>query len=233
VTVRVAPSSPRARERARLEARVTGAASRIALAVRWRFGDGTEATGPAVSHRWRAAGVYSVVATAEGDDDSGGASDPLVVRVGPARERSGPAGGGGGDRERAPATGPAEPPDDPAPLPPAPAPAPPASDAGEPAPPATSARSPRRRARPRKERLRARDGDALPGAVPVRGVLVAATVPAATAAPPAGAPRPPASARAGGPPEHRNARLPAAGALAGALLALALGAWRERRRRHP
>jgi hypothetical protein len=233
VTVRVAPSSPRARERARLEARVTGAPTGTALAVRWRFGDGSEATGPAVSHRWRAAGVYSVVATAEGDDDSGGASEPLVVQVGPARERPGPAGGGGGDRERAPATGPVEPPDDPAPLSPprAPAPASPAPDAGDPVPPAMSPQRARRRTTPRKERLRARDGDATPGAVPVRGVLVAATLPAAAAAPPAGAPRRPAAARAGGPPEHRDAMLPASAALACALLAL--GAWRERRRRHP
>ena len=88
-----------------------------------------------------------------------------------------------------------------------------------------------RRATPRKQRLRANDADAPAGSVPVRGVLVAARLPAGTAAAPGGAPRPPAGARQGGLPEHRDATLAAGGALACALLAL--GAWRERRRRHP
>ena len=235
VALRVAPSRPRARERARLEARVTGARPGTALTVRWRFGDGTDATGPAVSHRWRSAGVYSVVATAAGDDDSGGASEPLVVRVGAPRERSGPAGGGAGDRERSPATGPAEQPDDAGAAPSA------ASDAPAPAGRTASGavaprrrRSPRprgRRATPRKQRLRANGDDAPAGSVPVRGVLVAARLPAGAAAAPGGAPRPPAAARQGGLPEHRDATLAAGGALACALLTL--GAWRESRRRHP
>ena len=233
VALRVAPSRPRARERARLEARVTGAQPGTALTVRWRFGDGTDATGPAVSHRWRSAGVYSVVATVAGDDDSGGASEPLVVRVGAPRERPGPAGGGTGDRERSPATGPAEQPDDPAPLPSAAADAPaPAgrttSGAGDRAAPARPAAP---RALPRKQRLRANDAGAPAGSVSVRGVLVAARLPAGTAAPPGGAPRPPAGARPGGLPQQRDATLAAGGALACALLAL--GAWREGRRRHP
>ena len=236
VTVRASPVDPRAGERVRLEARVTGAPAGSALTLRWRFGDGTEATGDAVSHRWRAAGAYSVVASAEGDDDSSGASEPLVVRVGAPRERSGPAGGGVGDRERSPATGPAEPADAPAPAPaaPSPAPAPPAPpqpDASEPAPPDASPKPETRRTPPRTRRRHARRADAPPGAVPVSGVLVAAAVPAAAAAPPAGTPRPPAGARPGGLPEHRDATLAAGGAPACGLFAF--GAWRERRRRHP
>ena len=234
VALRVAPSRPRARVRARLEARVTGARPGTALTVRWRFGDGTDATGPAVSHRWRSAGVYSVVATVAGDDDSGGASEPVLVRVDAPRERSGTAGGGAGDRENAPATGPAEQPDHAAPLPSAASDAPAPAGRTESAPREAPARSPRprdRRASPRKQRLRANDGDAPAGSVPVRGVLVAARVPAGTPSAPGGAPLPPAGARQGGLPERRDATLAAGGALACALLAF--GAWRERRRRHP
>jgi PKD domain len=234
VALRVAPSRPRARERARLEARVTGAQPGAALTVRWRFGDGTDATGPAVSHRWRTAGVYSVVATAAGDDDSGGASEPLVVRVGAARERSGPAGGGTGDRERSPATGPAEQPDNPAPLPSAEPDAPAPADRTASAPRAAPARSPRpagRRTMPRKQSLRAnRDVEPASG-VRVRGVLLAARLPAGSAAAAGGALRAPAGARQGESPEHRDATLAAGGALECALLML--GAWRERRRRQP
>ena len=236
VALRVAPSAPRARERAHLEARVTGAQPGRALSVRWRFGDGTEATGPAVSHRWSTPGVYTVVASAEGDDDSGGASEPLVVRVGAPRERGERTGGGAGDRERSPVTGPTEPPEDPAPtapaspVEPAPAPAPPPApqpDAAAREQPVTSPPSASGPTHQRKRRVRARRRPALPGAVPVRGVLVAATIPAGAAASPATAA--PAAARPGAPRDEAQATLPAGAALACSLLAL--GAWRERRRR--
>ena len=229
VVLRVAPEAPQARERARLEAQVSGAQPGAVLTVRWRFGDGTEGTGAAVSHRWRAPGVYAVVASADGDDDSGGASEPLVVRVGEPLERAGRTGGGVGDRERSPVTGPAEPPeDDPAP---APAAAPPASTpAPAPAPEAdTDADQPRTApAQPRKRRLRARPRAAPPGAVPVRGVLVAASIPSDAVAPPSAAL--PDAARQGAPLDHASAAVPTV-ALACSLLAL--GAWRERRRRRP
>jgi len=228
VVLRVAPEAPRARERARLEAQVSGAQPGAALTVRWRFGDGAEATGAAVSHRWRAAGVYAVVASADGDDDSGGASEPLVVRVGAPPERAGRTGGGAGDRGRSPVTGPAEQPeDDPAP---APAAAPPASTpAPAPAPEADADADQPRSApvRPRKRRLRARPRAAPSGAVPVRGVLVAASIPSDAVAPPSALPD---AARQGAPPGHAGAAVPTV-ALACSLLAL--GAWRERRRRRP
>jgi hypothetical protein len=227
VMVRVEPAAPRAGERAHLEARVSGAQRGTTVTVRWRFGDGGEASGPAVAHRWRRAGVYTIVATADGDDDSGGAAEPLVVTVGAPRRRPGATGGGNGDRERAPATGPSEPREDTKPAAPAPADAPPAASPGSPpraAPqatassrPATPPRSPRRD-RARRAR-RARDGDAdPPGTVPVRGVLVSATLPASTLA-----------ARPGAPTDRTDAILPAGVAIAAGLLAL--GAWRERRRR--
>ena len=250
VAVRVAPARPHARERVRLEARVSGEAGGATLAVRWRFGDGTEATGPAVSHRWRSAGVYAVVASAEGDDDSGGASEPLVVRVGAPRKRPGGAGAGSDAPERSPATGPSEPPDDnsaappdasdPAPGTPTPeAPTPGASSPQASSPGASSPAAPSQRASPsrssapalatpHRQRLRARRGDAAPGGVEVSGVLVAATAP--TPAPAAGAPGRSAAARRGGAREHRDATLAVGGALACALLAF--GAWRERRRSH-
>jgi hypothetical protein len=251
VALRVAPARPQAGERARLEARVRGAAGGAALTVRWRFGDGTEATGTAVSHRWRSAGTYAVVASAEGNDDSGGASEPVVVRVGAQRERSDRAGGGSGDPKRAPATGPSEPPDgneapgdgDAAPGAPAPrasapsgsspsassrqASSPDASSPRDSSPPDSSPRD--SSSTPHKQRIRAGRGEPAPGAVQVSGVLVAAAAPAPAQL--AGAPGSPAVARPGGAPEHRDATLAAGGALACALLAL--GAWRERYRRHP
>jgi len=228
VALRVAPAAPRAGERAHLEARITGAQPGAALTVRWRFGDGAEATGPAVSHRWRTPGVYAVVASAEGADDSGGASEPLVVTVGAPRDRSDRVGGGRGDRERSPVTGPTEPPEDAAPPAPSPSPAP-APDAGAPEEPAAAPAPASGPADPPKRRPRARRRTGLPGAVPVRGVLVAATIPAEAAAAPSATL--PAAARPGAPPEHEDAALPAGAAIACSLLAL--GAWRERRRRRP
>jgi hypothetical protein len=238
VTLRVSPAAPCARERTRLEARVTGASPGSPLTVRWRFGDGTEARGAAVSHRWDAAGVYTLVASAEGTDDSAGASEPLVVRVGKPRTRRGPAGGGSDDPDRAAAGGRAEPaPTDNAPEPAAedperaPAGAPAAAadtpkSSPAPAAPATTTRSRRTPERvPRKRRLRARrDGDDSSGVL-VRGVLVAATGPAAVAT------GVPAAARRGGAPVARDFTLIAAAAAACALFAL--GAFRERRRRQP
>ena len=266
VAVRIDPGGPRAGRRAHLEAQVRGARAGAAVTVRWRFGDGSEATGPAAAHRWRRPGVYAVVASADGDDDSGGASEPVVVTVGAPRARRGEAGGGRGDRERAPATGQREPPgasdrsDAPASRP----------DAGDAQPPrdaggaaqrraadaarrhaaeaqrrraangaargATGARSrrdasaPGRRAdvrgRPPAARRRATRRAAPSDGEPVRGVLVAATVPAAdAAAPPAAAAL---AARTGGPATPGDLTLPVGAALAAALLAL--GARRERRR---
>jgi hypothetical protein len=239
VALRIAPAAPRAGERARLEARVAGAQPGAAVTVRWRFGDGTEATGSAVSHRWRKPGVYAVVASASGDGDSSGASEPLVVRVGAARERPGRTGGGAGDRERSPTTGPSEPPEQPpapaaAGSPPASTPAPAAApESAADARQSTSPTSPRdasARERPRKRRLRARHHAVPTGAAPVRGVLVSATIPSEAAAAPA--PASPVAARAGALPDDPDGAIPAVGVAAACSL-LALGAWRERRPRRP
>jgi len=245
VAVRIAPDAPRAGERVHLEAQVSGARPGAGVTVRWRFGDGGEAIGPAVAHRWRRPGVYTVVAGAEGDDDSGGASAPVVVTVGEPRRGRGDTGGGSGDPDRAPAFGPREPPGDRPPAAPSASPAPPAEpppaadadpgaeDAGPPAEPrrepgAKDAAPPAEPEPPaRRRRSRAAPGS---GGVPVHGVLVAATVPASarTAPPPAATA---AAARLGGPVDRTDATLPAGGAVAAALLAL--GARRERRRRTP
>ena len=229
VAVRIAPERPRAGERVRLEARVGGSAPGATLDVRWRFGDGTEASGAAVRHRWRRAGSYAVVASAEGDDDSGGASEPVVVVVDKPRERPGPGGGGDRDPDRAPASGPSEAPapsppavDEPADSAPA-APSPPTADEPEdggaaPARTTEPTGKPDRRKRPPPEPAQEQ-----PAGVPVRGVLVAATMPAAqpgtTALP---------GARRGTLPDSRHATLALGGLVAAALLAF--GAWRERRR---
>jgi hypothetical protein len=224
VSVRVSRSRARARERVHLEAHVDGMPGGGAAAVRWRFGDGATATGAAVAHRWRAPGVYSVVAAATGADGSSGASEPVLVRVGAARAEHGATGGGTGDRERAAATGPLAPP-------PAAQPEPPPADSMPRARPAPAADStPRARPAPaaaaRKQRLRANRADASGKRVPVRGVLVAATIPAAAAAGPATTAA--AAARRGGLPARRDVTLAVVAAAACALLAL--GGWCERRR---
>jgi hypothetical protein len=229
VAVRVRPARPRAGERVRLEAQVTGAAAASAITVRWSLGDGAERAGAATTHRWQAPGLFAVVASAEGDDDSAGSSEPLLVRVGAARP-AGDKGAGGGrdDPDHAPATGPAEP-----------------SRAGGGtggaetggggattgggAPPV--ARPPRDRAQDRtrspravsrKQRLRAHPKGS-EHVLHVEGVLVAARVPGSTAT--AGAA---AAARAGSTSDRVDPTLPLAGAAACALLAA--GALRERRR---
>ena len=56
VQVDVRPARPRAGQRVRLEARVTGAPAGSAISVRWRFGDGADAAGAATTHRWDDAG---------------------------------------------------------------------------------------------------------------------------------------------------------------------------------
>jgi PKD domain len=89
-----------------LSAEVRGAVGGRALSFRWAFGDGTGRAGRAVRHSFRRPGVYEAVVTVDGADDSGGASEPLRIRVGdPARHR-GDTGGGRGDRRRSPAQGP-------------------------------------------------------------------------------------------------------------------------------
>ena len=237
VALRIAPAAPRAGERAHLEARVTGAQPGAALTVRWRFGDGTEATGAAVSHRWRTPGVYAVVASADGDDDSGGASEPLVVRVGAPRERREPRRWRSGrpraiTRHRAdraargwPAPAATAPPPAPTPAPaPRHGPLRPRGATGDlaagrlrtgataqaAAARAAPRRAARRRAGPRRPRRR---DDPRRGGRPARG----------------GTARRGASRRAAGRRRRRGARRRRAVACS----LLALGAWRERRRRRP
>ena len=229
VEVRVRPERPRAGERVRLEAQVTGAPAGSAIAVRWRFGDGAEATGAAAGHRWRRPGTYAVVASAEGDDDSAGASPPVLVQVGERRrpERGENPGSGDADPEQAPATGPdegapagtapaANAPVDPAatPQPPAPAPAPAAGDDTATPPEAAPAdpRVPQRRRKPRGG-----------GGERVEGVLVAASLPAG-----AGRATPPA-VRAGSDAGGTDSTVPLAVLTACGLAGA--GAFRERRRR--
>jgi len=89
-----------------LSAQVRGAVRGRALSFRWAFGDGAGGTGRAVSHSFRRRGVYEAVVTVDGADDSGGASDPVRIRVGNPPRDPGDTGGGGGDRRQAPAQGP-------------------------------------------------------------------------------------------------------------------------------
>ena len=233
---------------------VSGLAPAQALTFSWRFGDGASASGQAVGHAFREPGVYEAVVTVDGSDDSGGSSEPLRIRVGDPPEDDG--GGGTGDRERAPAQGPARGSEDDdggsAPARPAPASAPPAATA--PSPPAATTRAappaaapapaasrprprPRRRARrPRPApapRARDRARPRAPGGRLVRGVLVSAR--AAAALPGAATvPRAPARlpvARRGGDPGRG-----ALGVVSGILAAIGLvglGVRRERRGLRP
>ena len=249
VQVRVQPVRPRAGERVRLEAQVTGAPEGSAIVVRWRFGDGAGGAGAAAAHRWRRPGTYAVVASAEGDDDSAGASVPVLVQVGERRrpEREEDPGRGDADPEQAPATGPdsgapgaAAPPgpDAGAPgaaAPPAPdagasdAAAPPAPDASAPTPAATPPPDPEVGGSPAGPRVKQRERpagrDVPPAPQQVEGVLVAATLPAD--AEPAPAP----AGRAGRDVAGADLTYPLAGLAACGLVGL--GAFRERRRRRP
>jgi hypothetical protein len=228
VRVDARPARPRAGERVRLEARVTGAPPGSAISVRWRFGDGGERAGAATTHRWKHPGVYAVVASAEGDDDSAGASEPLLLRVGDAKPRTRRRSAGGGDADplRAPAAGPVEAaggsPEG-SPVAPLPDPAP----AGTAQPSAAASASASRRRRPLHARTRRRraSGDARPASRTfVEGVLVAATVPEGAAAAAA-------AARTGTESRDRDLTIPIAGLAAFGLVGA--GALRERRRSRP
>src|SRR4051812_22796236 len=126
VRVSATPAPPRAGQTVHLQAAVDGPAA-PGRTFAWTFGDGAGAGGAAVTHRFREPGIYAVTATVTGSDDSGGSSDPLVVRVGRPLRASGPPGGGRAPRRRAPAQGKAT---------------------GERAPAQAPAHAPARRARP-------------------------------------------------------------------------------------
>ncbi|MEA2286987.1 MAG: hypothetical protein QOJ21_3030, partial [Solirubrobacteraceae bacterium] len=98
----------RAGESVSFTAQVEGATPGAALTYDWTFGDGTHTRGPAVRHVFRTPGVYDALVSVNGADDSGGSSVPLRIRVGDPPEGGGAAGGGTGDRGRAPAQGPAK-----------------------------------------------------------------------------------------------------------------------------
>lgn len=88
-------------------ATVNGQHDGESVTVRWRFDDGASAEGSSVQHAYGADGVYGVVAVAEGDQDSGGASDVVKVRVG-TPQGNGPGDSTGTNTGPAPATGPSQ-----------------------------------------------------------------------------------------------------------------------------
>jgi PKD repeat protein len=90
-----------------LSAEVSGEPRDAKLSFEWSFGDGASGGGRVVSHRFTRPGVYEAVVTVYGTDDSGGASAPLRITVGEPPHGEGPAGGGTGRRDQAPAHGPA------------------------------------------------------------------------------------------------------------------------------
>jgi hypothetical protein len=73
--------------------------------VTWKFDDGSTATGDSVTHTYANTGSYGAMATAQGDQGSGGASNQVVVRVGnPPQNGTGP-GAGSTSTPSGPATG--------------------------------------------------------------------------------------------------------------------------------
>jgi PKD domain len=88
-------------------ATVSGQRDGESVTVRWRFDDGATAEGSSALHSFDADGVYGVVAVAEGDQDSGGASDVVRIRVG-TPQGSGPGDGAGTNTGPAPTTGPSQ-----------------------------------------------------------------------------------------------------------------------------
>jgi hypothetical protein len=88
-------------------ASVSGQHAGETLSVDWRFDDGETAPGTRVDHRFTQDGVYGVVAQVHGDDDdSGGASQVLRIRVGSPSTTDGPGTGGGTSTGPASAAGP-------------------------------------------------------------------------------------------------------------------------------
>lgn len=62
--------------------------------VTWKLDDGSTATGASVTHAFSTQGSYGAIATVEGDQGSGGASNQVIVRVGqPPQTGTGPGAG--------------------------------------------------------------------------------------------------------------------------------------------
>ena len=62
--------------------------------VTWKFDDGSTASGPSVTHAFSTQGSYGAIATVEGNQGSGGASNQVIVRVGqPPQTGTGPGAG--------------------------------------------------------------------------------------------------------------------------------------------
>jgi len=62
--------------------------------VTWKFDDGSTATGASVTHAFSTQGSYGAIATAQGDQGSGGASNQVIVQVGqPPQTGTGPGAG--------------------------------------------------------------------------------------------------------------------------------------------
>jgi PKD repeat protein len=203
------------------------------VSVRWRFDDGSTARGASVRHAFAAEGTYGAVATAEGEQGSGGASEPVRVEVGPPAKKAHGPGTGTGTKSEGPQTGPRKSrgahqrEGTPAPAATS-TPGPVAT--GTPGPVATSTPVPAatpapRAAAPRRPKRRRHPAPA-PGGEVVRGALVSSSAPLPfpkTVAAPAAAER--VAARAGD---------ASAGGVTVAILAVLLlfgaGAWSERRK---
>ncbi|MBN1529742.1 MAG: PKD domain-containing protein [Thermoleophilaceae bacterium] len=77
------------------------------LTYRWRFGDGTTATGQEVRHAYRRPGRYRASVSVIGDGRSGGTSEAVTITVGkpPAEAAGDGRGGGGGGKDEGTASG--------------------------------------------------------------------------------------------------------------------------------
>jgi len=73
---------------------ISGGGDGEQFTVTWKFDDGSTATGASVTHAFSTQGSYGAIATVQGDQGSGGASNQVIVRVGqPPQTGTGPGAG--------------------------------------------------------------------------------------------------------------------------------------------
>jgi len=239
VRIRAQPAKPAPRDPVTFTAEVSGAQPGESVAYEWRFGDGTTAAGQVAEHAFRRRGTYTVTLRVAGSTGAGGSAPPLALEVGDPPARSEPprttarpapdtatpaAGTQAGDAGAGTSTR---------------AGTPPRADEAAAARRRAAAReraAARRRAaqrrRQERERRRERAAREEPAGTPVRGTLLGAEPREAVAATTAQA-RPAATIRPVAARTPQAAEGVPAGVLVGGAVAglVALGAWREARRR--
>lgn len=107
VDAKASKSKAKVGETLKFTAKVTGTGAGENYTVTWLFGDGTKATGLAVSHRFKKRGNYKVIATvATSGDNPVNHSDVAPVQIGKTvKSKKNRSGGGNNDASGAPDSG--------------------------------------------------------------------------------------------------------------------------------